>query len=125
MAAPDGANIARVERPGDRACDVCGERLEAPYWIVDFPRGAHERCIDWSTRPFPFTRHLEVLRKMARAAEGEARASVIRAGVAMAALHKRWPTEALAVLQEGRAIVAALRPHLDDTVPARLRSQLW
>lgn len=94
-----------------------------PWWVTTFPDGEHERCRDWSSRPFPFERHLSTLRRCLRHLAGDDRRAVIEHGRALAALRSRWPSEALTVLKEGRRYVAQARAHL-EAVPAKVRSEL-
>lgn len=77
----------------DAGCLVCGEPLDGrePFWCVAYPKGAHGRCLDWSARPFPFTRHLRVLRRTWReTTHARARREMARAGSFLAALERRF-----------------------------------
>lgn len=106
-----------------RRCVRCGEPLGAGYWITEYPQGAHEACVDWSKRPFPFERHVGALGRIARA-PGVARPDLLhRAARALHALDEQWPAQALFVLERGRTIVAAARRFTVDA-PAKLRALL-
>lgn len=115
--ASDGAALAVVPTFGDRRCVVCREPLADGYWIVAYPDGAHERCIDWSRRPFPYARQVGALSRIARAAEVARPDLLRRAARALAALEERWPDDALFVLDRGRVIIAAARRFTGDAPP--------
>lgn len=77
----------------DARCLICHEPLDGsePYWCVAYPRAAHGRCLDWSERPFPFARHLQVLRRAWReTTHARARREIARAGAFLAALERRF-----------------------------------
>jgi hypothetical protein len=81
-------------------CVICGGALDGtePFWCVAYPRGAHTRCIDWSERPFPFERQLELLRRVWRATtHARARREIARVGAWLASLERKW------AVGEGRA----------------------
>ena len=81
------------ELTADRRCVICEKPLDGsePYWCVSYPKAAHTRCIDWSERPFPFRRQLELLRRVWRETRhARARREVARTGAWLAALERRW-----------------------------------
>ena len=118
--AQDGAALAVVPVFARRRCVRCGDLLGDTYWITRYPDGAHEACVDWSNRPFPFERHATAL---ARAPEVTRPDLLHRAARALWALEPRWPDEALWVLERGRIIIAAARRFTVDA-PAKLRALL-
>src|SRR4051812_15675053 len=116
--ARDGAALAKTSPVADgseRRCVRCGTALGQRWWVVAFPDGAHDECMEWSTRPFPFTRELDVLRFLARRL-GDGRRKEILDGLKrdLAALARRWAfvvdgEDPLDVLRAGRSIVGAAR----------------
>jgi hypothetical protein len=130
--ARDGASLASVSQEAGR-CAVCGQELGAERWWVipgQFPLGEHERCRDWSRYPFPFDRQLGELRKVYRrlgeaAGAAGARVLVETAGRELRDLERRWPRDALVVLDEGRMVIARVKNALTGAgVDPKLTSQL-
>jgi hypothetical protein len=114
--ARDGAALAQaspVADGSDRRCVRCGAPLGQRWWIIVFPDGAHEECVDWSARPFPFTRELDVLRLLARRL-GDGRPRDVVEGLRrdLDGLARRWPVidDPLDVLRAARSILRAARP---------------
>lgn len=123
-AAPDGANLHRASPATSRPCVVCGRVLVSPYWIATYPDGEHEACRDWTAGyAFPWARQVNGLRRLRRETRGEQRAALGRVGVALVALEQRWPGDALAVLGEGRDLIAEARRAVVDLEP-RMRGLL-
>ena len=113
--ASDGAALAKTAAAVDvRRCVRCGEIIEGRYWMVQFPHGAHEACVDWSQRAFPFVREIDVLRLLARRAGLRVRPALLRAAERLTALRRRWPVEAPSIFDEGRSIIDAVRPLLAE-----------
>ncbi len=111
--AVDGASLVVASAVGVRRCCVrCGGVLDGRCWIVRYPEAAHEACVDWTARAFPFARELDVMSLLARRLTGRDRDIVAGLLRDLAALARRWPDEATAALGAGRSIVAAARPHL-------------
>ena len=123
MPAPDGARLAVADARVPRVCVTCGLALEPPWWVTTFPHGEHERCRDWTGRPFPFARHEELLRKIARHVGGERQRLVLALATELTRLARTWPRDARASLQAARAAVAAARPHVEGA-PHKLTAQL-
>ncbi|MEM9073030.1 MAG: hypothetical protein AAGE52_31280 [Myxococcota bacterium] len=96
------------------ACCVCGEPLGCgPNWVVDFPRVAHEACVDWTTwERCPYVERLKALRSMWWRATPEQR-DVIRAlawwlrGVRLV-----WPFAAAELMVETRRRIEIARAEL-------------
>jgi hypothetical protein len=123
--------LAFVGRPWGSAmgmvnelCVVCGMTTAgARTWVAsagaEGPRLVHEHCRNWSREPFPFATHLDALTRLLR--QGRIPAANIRAVEghvrSLAALRRQWPTEAPDVLEDGRAIKAAVFPLLGDVDP--------
>lgn len=121
--APDGARLACVDNRAPRLCVRCGLVLEPPWWMTVFPNGEHERCRDWTGRAFPFERHHDLLRKIARHLDAERRREVLRLAGELALLARMWPHDALVMLETSRMHVAAARP-LIQGAPNKLTAQL-
>lgn len=121
--ARDGAALAVVPAFGARRCVVCGALLGDQYWIVAYPLGAHELCVDWSKRPFPYSRQASALLRIARAPDVARPDLLRRAARALDELASRWPAEALVVLERGRIIISAARRFTQDA-PPKVRSLL-
>lgn len=115
--ARDGAALAVVPVFGERRCVRCGELLGVSYWITSYPNGAHEACVDWTARRFPYERQMNALLRIARAPEIKRPDLLRRAAGALGALQDRWPAEALAVLERGRVIIAAARRFTAEAPP--------
>lgn len=124
-AAPDGASLHRASPATSRPCVVCGRVLSSPWWVLPrrYPDGVHETCRDWSGEGFPWARQVDGLRRLWRESRGDDRVALGRIGVALVALEQRWPSEALAVLAEGRDLIAEARRVVADLEP-RLRGLL-
>ena len=113
--ASDGARLAATANAlVPRRCVRCGGAIAGRFWIVKFPDAAHEACVDWRARPFPFARELDVLRFLARRAKADHARGLLAAAGALATLKRRWPADAIAVLDEGRRVIAAARAHVVD-----------
>jgi hypothetical protein len=121
--AQDGAALAVVPQFAHRRCVRCDELLGDSYWITNYPHGAHERCVDWNNRAFPFERQANALVRIARAPEVTRPDLLHRAARALWALKSRWPHNALGVLDHGRIIITAARRYTADA-PAKLRELL-
>jgi hypothetical protein len=130
MSVGDGANIAARASGVGGTCLVCGDELGAePWWATDFPRGTHARCMDWSARAFPFSRHLlelrRLYRKLGRPDLAGARAAVVAAGRRLRALERAWPSGGHAAVVEASALIREARNALtaagvDGALVARL-----
>jgi hypothetical protein len=123
MSAPDGARLAFVDNRAVRFCVRCGLALEPPWWMTVFPNGEHERCRDWTGRPFPFERHHDLLRKIARHLDDARRRDVLAIAHELAKLARTWPRDALVTLDASRMHIAAARP-LVQGAPNKLTAQL-
>lgn len=123
MPAPDGARLAVADARVPRVCVTCGLTLEPPWWVTTFPLGEHERCRDWTGRPFPFARHEELLRKIARHLDGEQRRAILGFTGALSRLARTWPRDALATLDAARIHVATARTCCEGA-PHKLIAQL-
>lgn len=123
MPAPDGARLAFVDNRHTRLCVRCGLVLEPPWWMTVFPNGEHERCRDWTGRPFPFERHHDLLRKIARHLDDPRRREVLAIAQQLARLAHTWPRDALGTLHASRMHIASARP-LVQGAPNKLTAQL-
>lgn len=121
--ARDGAALAVVPAFGERRCVRCGEFLGDQYWIVAYPDGAHEECVDWATRAFPYARQVAALLRIARVPEVKRPDLLRRAARALEALDAQWPRDALFVLERGRVIIAAAR-RFTSGAPPKVRALL-
>jgi len=121
--APDGANLARCSPIGGRLCVRCGKSLVTLWWVTTYPDGEHEECRDFSAHDFPYARQVKGLRRLWREVAGEDRAALTRVDTALVALEQRWPSDALHVLREGRALIAEARAVVTE-LPPRLRALL-
>lgn len=68
--ATDGAALVSPPKHLSEGCVYCGGALIRGYWMVNYPRGAHEECIDWTKEKFPFERYVGVLALLARRSKG-------------------------------------------------------
>jgi hypothetical protein len=103
----DGGAIAVFNRP-PQDCVVCGADLGlGPWWVTDHPRGAHEACVDWSRRPFPYAWVLPVARAAWRA-HRSARAELGALGRELAGIEARWPAGGAGAVARAGAIKARL-----------------
>lgn len=98
MTAPDGANLATTS-PIPTTCTICGAALGIEArWVVDHPKQAHERCIDWAARPFPYAWRIAGLELVVRRVVDDALVVAQRC----LRVHRRalaaWPTPALVIL---------------------------
>jgi hypothetical protein len=115
MRAGDGASLA-VTNAGAGRCVVCGDELGAePWWVLpgQYPLGEHGRCRDWTAHPFPYTRHIDELRKLWRkltlAEQTGARMVIEGAGKALSAIGATWPAAGAAGVAEADAIIGRVR----------------
>jgi len=102
-------------------CTVCGVLIAGTEvaWISEHPRRAHEGCIDWTTRAYPYAPRVTTLRRLYRSLRGDSRARVARTGRWLLAAETVWPLGAPAVLAETRARLSRLRRDLEELgVPA-------
>ncbi|HEY4223667.1 MAG TPA: hypothetical protein VGO62_20060 [Myxococcota bacterium] len=119
--ARDGAGIATIHAAGARRCVRCGDVIAGPFWIIAFPDAAHEACVDWRGRAFPFERELAVLRFLVRRVPD--RMPLLRIVNELVSLKRRWQQDALAVLVDGRVLIERARPLL-STLDHRDRQRL-
>jgi hypothetical protein len=107
-------------------CRVCGKLFDTqPWWVTDYPNGEHTLCRDWETHPFPFTRHLVLLRRIWPRVEPEARVDIRRVGVFLKELSTHWPRGGGQCVMDALGELRKLRLALSNTtVERKLLSQL-
>lgn len=91
-------------------CFSCGTSSE--LWVVDYPRLGCVRCIDWTTRPFPYRWQVTALVAIARRAPPAARHDLQRARFVLDMATKRWPVTAAFLLAVTKLEVDRLRTTL-------------
>jgi hypothetical protein len=96
-----------MQAPSGR-CVICNQELGPdPHFIVEPPDGEHLRCIDWSSRPWPFAR-LEKQIAARRRALAQAIAVVVDLGTYLARARSLWPDRLVVeVVEARRRIVGA------------------
>jgi len=102
-------------------CAVCGLDLGSSYWMVH--DGAHEACIDWSKRPFPYSRQIDVVRRLARHADPGRERDVLMVAARLQDLAHGWPDRALQRLVRAREL-AALARKWTSAAPEKLKASL-
>lgn len=131
MRAEDGSHLSRAAdaRPV-RRCERCGEDLGLEqWWVTQYPHGVHTRCRDWRAVPFPFARHLELLRKMRYSSStegaGDARRMLDAAEAWLRRMDRAWPRPGGDGVVVASRMLRRLRARLaEEGVDARLLNQL-
>ena len=104
-------------------CCVCGgpTRDSDPVWTVEHPKWAHESCIDWSRRDFPYAWKLKQLRSLARVLVHACR-RVFTAGRYLLDTQRTWPRNArehLAKIKEHESEVSEELRKVRDKLDGR------
>ena len=118
----DGASLVSAA-PVPSRCAICGDELGDVFWMITYPQGAHTRCIDWSSRAFPYAWRIEPLRVLERTLHGDARAAAHRARYVLEAGAARWPRDAARILDGCHAEVEKARARLSALGVERRRLQ--
>ncbi len=91
-------------------CRRCGAPFGMePWWVTEYPNGEHTRCRDWTGRPFPFARQLDLMRKLWPGVEGPARTCLHSAGARLAQLQQGWPAGGAGAVLTALETLRALR----------------
>jgi hypothetical protein len=100
--------------PSPEICAVCGRDLgPGPWWLLEIGVAAHEACAPWERRPFP----LRDLLGRLRALRGRLRLAAFAVDATIAMLERaerRWPRDARAILERGRAWHARLEQRMRE-----------
>lgn len=123
MPIDDGAKIHRPSPITDAKCIQCGQPLGTElFWVVRYPACVHERCMNFWGCPFYWgIRAIPALRRAPRFVDDPA--PLLELAGKLDAMRARWPTDAHAVLREGRALIAEARDVV-ALLPAKLRADL-
>ncbi len=122
------------ERSPFRCC-ACGEVvINGDGWyvfvagkpVIDDQHLAHTRCVDWSTRPFPFPGVAEDLRRCRYSVEPRHRAAWLALSRRLVLLLRPWPDGAVDILAGVRALLVDARELAARTeLPERHRWRVW
>ena len=125
--AADGAHLAAIPtEPLLGHCEGCGDPLgDEPWWVTTLPNGIHTRCRRWEEEPYPFSRHLEVTRRLIRRLPAAAAADARAAHGWLLTQRRHWPKGGARSVERGFALMRRLRCRLGAAgVEPRLLQEL-